>query len=407
MIKIKDFVDVNLTSFKPYSDERNKTVVYVYGDTKNAYLSKDLNASNYKAEQSSFDQLAKDFINQFFALDGASLRVIRLNTDTASSLDIVSSNNQLFLNLFTGDGIEDDDNEIKLDQVAVVLREASTEVSQNNYDATGYHYEDVAQGSSSPAFNGLEVLLEVIEDQVESKGTAYRKLVIKGHYTDSTYSLSELEDLTRNENLVWKLCAEEKDLASVLAYLSKVTLVNPDSLKDYSFTEELTCANMKKSFDSDVEWSDIKEFVNVDIDLEGNGSIINLGGNTSAGFDLIQEFESVYISQRLVTKELSLLKNKINISEAKSIIHSAIIDVMEIYNKVGYLVQTQYNGNAIYRKVGNQNICILAPGEVITAGYKVVILPKVNKDVREFPEIELVINTNKGIRYIKTTGVVL
>ena len=123
---------------------------------------------------------------------------------------------------------------------------------------------------------------------------------------------------------------------------------------------------------------------------------------------MIQEFESIYISQRLVNKELALLKGKLDLSNSKSIIHSAIIDVMETYFNIGYLVQTQYTGSTIYKNVGGRNICMLSKGEVLTGGYKINILPIVaGSDIHNFPEIEIIINTNKGIRFIKTTGLVL
>ncbi len=412
MIKLKDFVDVNLTSLRPTSNEANKTVVYIYSDKTADANSWSLNASNYKAVLTALDTKAQDFVKQFFALEGASLKVIRLKTTSATSYDIVNQNNEAYLEAVKG---------LKMQEVALVLREASTgEVTTGEYYSDGYHYESFT--TSAGDVDGFEVLLASIKEEVTDKGTAYRKLITRGFYVaeGSYYTKDQFIDsndnwiLTQNENLIWKLAQDEKDLASVLAYLSKVSIDNPDTLRDYSFTEEPTCTDMKSALngadgtENAITWSDIKDYINVDIDLQEDGTIVNLGGNTSDGFDIIQEFESIYISQRLVNKELALLRSKINLSEAKSVIHSAIIDVMETYYNIGYLIQTQYTGQNIYRNINGTNICILAKGEVITAGYKVIILPKkIGSDIHEFPEIELVISTNKGIRYIKTTGVVL
>ena len=403
MIKLKDFVDVNLTSVKPSSNERNKTVVYIYGNKSLTKAVEDevLNASNYKVKRTVFDSPAQLFINRFFDLGGASLRVICLKTTEASSLDTVVTNNNAFITQI---------GKLDIDQVAFVLREAqpgNISSGGTEYDSTGYHYEAFTPTSGTEV-NGFAVLLESIKALSDENGTAFRKLLTRGHYPNAVYTLDEITALTRDENLIWKLCSSETDLASVLAYLSKVTLDDPNTLNDYSFTEEPSCADMSNALNSDdIVWASIKDFINVDVDLQKNGTIINLGGNTSAGFDLVQEFESIYISQRIVNKELELLRNKINLLNAKSLIHSAIIDVMEIYYNIGYLVQTRYTGPNIYKRVADKNILILAKGEVITGGYKVSILPKVTEDLRAFPEVEIIINTNKGIRFIKTTGVVL
>lgn len=407
MIKLKDFVDVNLMSVAPSSNEENKTVVYIYGGS--TLVDEYLNPANYEGKLSQFDNTAKDFINQFFALGGASLRVICVVTQNAQTTSTISANNTKFVNQVKA---------LEMSEVAIVLRQAlegnqSEDPETESYDSTGYHYETYETGVAS----GLDTLLASIKAVVDDQGTAYRKLIVRYYAPEdgSAYITQEIiggtvdqkvyTGLKKDINLIWKLCFNEKDLASVLAYLSKVTLINPDSLRDYNCTEELTCEDMKDAF-INVEWADVKNIVNTDISLED--TVINIGGNTSAGYDLIQEFESVYISQSIVAREINLLKSKINLSNATTTIHSALIDVLETYYDIGYLIQTQYDGPNIYRNIGGKNICILAKGEVVTGGYKIIILPRVaGSDIHTFPEIEIILNTNKGIRFIKTTGLVL
>ena len=407
MIKLKDFVDVNLTSVAPSSNEENKTVVYIYGGS--TLVDEYLNPANYEGKLSQFDATTKDFINQFFTLGGASLRVICVATQNAQTTSTILANNTKFVNQVKA---------LEMSEVAIVLRQAlegnqSEDPESESYDSTGYHYETYETSGTS----GLDTLLASIKAVVDDQGTAYRKLIVRYYAPEngSTYLTQEIiggtvdqkvyAGLKKDINLIWKLCFNEKDLASVLAYLSKVTLVNPDSLRDYNCTEELTCEDMKDAF-INVEWSDVKNMVNTDISLEG--TVINIGGNTSAGYDLIQEFESVYISQSIVAREIDLLKSKITLANAITTIHSALINVLETYYDIGYLIQTQYDGSDIYRNIGGRNICILARGEVVTGGYKIIILPRVaGSDIHTFPEIEIILNTNKGIRFIKTTGLVL
>lgn len=408
MIKLKNFVDVNLTSVNPSSSEENKTVVYIYGDTE-ARISRVLNASTYKSTDNAvnysvFDQEAKDFADQFFALGGASLRIIKVQTTSATSLAIVKTNNEsVFIPEIRN---------LPMEQVAIVVREA-TAGATSPYDSKGYHFEEFTPEGATSATNGFAVLLSNIQALSDDYGTAFRKLLVRGtkNVLAYPYTTEGIKALTRDINLVWKLNVDdEKDLAGPLAYLSKVTLTEPDTLRDYSFTEEAVCVNQIVGFNA-VDWEAVKTFINVTVNLENRDSAkgsINIGGNTSAGYDLIQEFESIYISQRLVNRELALLKSKIDLSNAYSIIHSTIIDVMETYFNIGYLVQTQYTGANIYRNIGGRNVCVLAQGEVLTGGYKINILPKVaGTDIHSFPEVEIIINTNKGIRFIKTTGLVL
>ena len=298
-------------------------------------------------------------------------------------------------------------------QVAVVVRQAQEISGDPNYDSTGYHYEtfDIEDQGGTAQVKGFNLILASIKNKVTEFGTAYRKLLVRFLATTGGqgYTTQNITNLKRDENLIWKLTVTETDLASILAYFSKVTINNPDTLKDYNFTEEFTCTDMYLAF-TNVDWNDIKDFVNTDADIfqKTPKEPINLGGNTSAGFDMIQEFESIYISQQIVNKEFELLRNKLSLTDARSVLHSALVDVLEPYYSIGYLIQAEYTKADVYRNVNGQNICILAKGEVIDGGYKIIILPKkAGEDVHNFPEIEVIINTNKGIRYIKTTGIVL
>lgn len=412
MIKLKDFVDVNLTSVTPTSNEENKTVVYMYGGSTS--IDMELNASNYEELLDNFSTKAQDFINEFFDLGGASLRVICVAQSSISEESGYKANNEKFIKAV---------NDLPMAQVAVVLS-ASSGQTTTGYDISGYYYNDFEYPTTDPetgepiekTFESLKELLKAIKKAETEKGTAFRKLLVKAYApaNGTAYAVGELEALLPTgedkllyNNLIYKLCKDEVDTASVLAYLSKVTIAEPETLRDYCFTVETGCENMSSAL-VNYSWSKVKKSFNFDMDLQQNNTVINLGGNTSTGYDIIQEFESVYIAQRLVNKELDLLKGKLDLSNAKSIIHSGIIEVMEVYYNIGYLVQTEYTGKNIYRNVNGKNICILANGEVVTGGYKVIILPKkVDADIHEFPEIELVISTNKGIRFIKTTGVVL
>lgn len=388
MIKSSDFINIDISTTSITSSEKNKVVVYLTGGASDYTYTFSNSASVNKADSKGSilpDGNAKEFCKQFFNCGGQTIKVIVVGTGGSSaSTTNMKSNNELFLK-----AIED----LSLEEVAFVVEESQ------NYSSSADTYDgQYNMGVVDESVTGLYYLINKL-DSLENKGSAYRKLLVKQITSVGSATLSD-------KNVVYKLTTSAKDLASVLAYLSKVSLEDEDSFKDYCFTKENTCSDMKQLL-SDYSWSDIKDKINVSTSVIST-DIINLGGNTSAGTDLIQEFVVIYLSQEILKAEWALLKTKITTLDAPHLVYTTILNILENYYDVNYLIPVTYTGNTIYKHINNENIEILAKNEVITGGYKIVLLPKTStSDIHKLQDVMIVLNTAKGIRYIDNVGLIL
>ena len=364
MIKLSDFINVNIETTEIYSSEQNKVVVYVYKGTT-------ANSGIYTAYTDTLkNQLTangKKFCEQFFKCSGQSIKVVSVTTSSSDQTDI----NNEFLGAL---------DKLNLNEVVFAF-----ETGDGQYQ----------MGSLSTSTGIINLISKL--DAFTKEGSAYRKLgVVQVTDTSNSYN---------SKNIICKYTNNAEDVASVLAYLSRVSLNDSESIKGYGFTKELTCTDMSANLDS-VSWKEIKDTLNTDIALTGT-DVCNFGGNTSAGSDIMQEYMAIYISQEILTSEWDLLKNKIQKSYGSEAVHNAIINVLEKYYEAGYLVPAVYEGTTIYEHSDGSNVEILKNGEMITAGYKIMTLSSSSTDSQALPKVVIILNTDKGINYINNIGTIL
>ena len=118
------------------------------------------------------------------------------------------------------------------------------------------------------------------------------------------------------------------------------------------------------------------------------------------------------IAQEISKVQLQLLQSKLTSADAITKVHSGLISVLEEYYNAGFLVETIYQGETISSVKNGENYTILTKGEVITGGYHVVILPLNSRTEAEvnnhkLSDVHVILSTEKGIRYIQTTGKVI
>lgn len=366
MIKLSDFINVNIETSDITSTEQNKVVVYICGGSVG---SSKIYTSYSEELKRILTDAGKKFCEQFFKCAGQSLRVMILNTSTISDQQEV---NKTFLSALDS---------LNLNEVAFAFE-----------TGTSPQYSMGSVGSSTGILDLINKLYTL-----SSEGSSYRKLGV--------IQVDNINNAFNSKNLICKYTTQTEDVASVLAYLSRVSLNDSDSIKGYGFTKELTCKDMSSEL-STTTWTDIKNNLNTDIALTGS-DICNFGGNTSAGTDIMQEYMSIYISQEILYAEWNLLKNKIQKSYGSEAVHNAIINVLEKYYDSGYLVPAVYEGNTIYEHVNGSNVEILKDGEMITAGYKIMTLPSTSSDSHSLPKVVIILNTDKGINYINNIGTIL
>lgn len=198
--------------------------------------------------------------------------------------------------------------------------------------------------------------------------------------------------------------------ATVGAYYSNLNLNNPDSVRDYAFTEEKVA---KGDIQDDVVEDAIEKHFNVDakvaVSAKDANAARNIGGDDSIGNDLTNEFMRIVLTQNLTNDLVELIVTKIKYSQ------SGLTKVLACVNRCldGFVQNGYIQPNAVYdeQDLWVDGELIIAKGTVMASGYIVYIKPfssltAAEKAAHQLPEIILVYKDQYSIRKVKVTGTV-
>lgn len=195
-------------------------------------------------------------------------------------------------------------------------------------------------------------------------------------------------------------------IATVAAYLTQINIDNIDSVKDYEFTAEELNKTDESIIDDDAAIKKIIENdLNADVWLLNN--IRNIGGNDTAGKDLVNQFMLICLHQTLTKQLVQLLTTKIKYNNTGlTLISSVINDELQRYVNNGYLATNkswtendlEYNGYTVIKK-----------NTPLALGYKYIILPfstltPTERKNHKLPNIYILISDNYSIRKIEIVG---
>ena len=194
--------------------------------------------------------------------------------------------------------------------------------------------------------------------------------------------------------------------ATVAAYLTQINVDEIDSIKDYAFTQEEIYDERKPIVDDDSEIKNVIKY-NLNADALLLSEVRNIGGNDTAGRDLVNQFMLICLHQTLTEKLVELLTTKVKYNNTGlTLISSVINDELQRYVNNGYLATNKswtdndlvYNGYTVIKK-----------NTPLSLGYKYIILPfstltqKEKKD-HKLPNIYVLISDNYSIRKIEIVG---
>jgi hypothetical protein len=393
-IRLQDFINVHITRDTVISTGRNKTVAYI--------------SSNVRPDDNKGDSLVYTSITEILnagEVGNPTNKLYPTTSDVYKACEVFFNNGGKsillvraevnLLDASTSLGIYRDviDN-LPLEVVAFsVQRGTITTVGENTTYDGGLLESDRA---------GLIAHLDNIE---VSEGTAFRKMIAL-----DVILLADIAVFGESVNAVYKYTTSYNySCMAILSHLSKIDLNNPASISDYCFTEEATLTPVTNS--TGLNWSVVGQNANVVLDIF-KGVPTNFGGNTGGGTDIVEEYMTIFISQDVLLAEIELLKTKLKAENAVTRVHSALIRVLEVYYNVGFLVQSVYTGEDIAVNKNGINYTIISKGNMMTGGYVIVILPVTSRNTAEIaskslPDVHLVFNTSKGIRYINNIGKII
>lgn len=188
---------------------------------------------------------------------------------------------------------------------------------------------------------------------------------------------------------------------TMAAYLSKMRCYETDGVKDYAFTIEDIIAEDE---DDDILSKVIDYDCNIDMTL--SGAVRNLGGNTTNGQSLANEFCLIVLQQTVTDKVLACLMQKLKGQKGISSIYACICKEVSKYLTSGYLVNDRVWTDASIYKDGN---LLIEKGQMLQQGFWLTILPYSSlsdddKKNGKCPPIYLYLAEAYGIREVKIVG---
>lgn len=194
------------------------------------------------------------------------------------------------------------------------------------------------------------------------------------------------------------------------AYLTQINIDNYESVQDYAYTEESVVDAEERAFQPVEDNALAVALINNQYNFIGKviSKNLNLGGNDSAGYSLVNQFMLICLQQTISEKLFGLLKNKIKYNTSGlNAVCSFLTQELQRYVDNGYLSTNKtWTGEDLYTKNGE---LLVRKNTPLTLGYKFVISPLSTlslKDMEEhkLPLISILIADSYSIRKIEIDG---
>lgn len=249
-------------------------------------------------------------------------------------------------------------------------------------------------------------------NESKSNEKIYQKIFVSEiPYASGISDLSAYEDEGKKvvsiENYVLKYGARGIG-ASVLAYFTRIDVYSFDATQDYAFTTE----NYSELSDDHFVFNDnaiIEKIIALDLNADTKlaGQIKVVGGNDTAGYDLMNQFMLLVLHQTITEAVLQVLVNKIKYNATGlNFVMNTIVRELNRFVSNGYLSTTKawtegdlyYDG---YKVIDNNTL--------LNMGYKVAILPfeslsPTERSNHQLPKIFILLADSYSIRKIVIDG---
>lgn len=243
----------------------------------------------------------------------------------------------------------------------------------------------------------------------EQEGMNIESKLILSCIPNTITTLPEAEHITSN-GFVLKYGTPGVQMA-IAAYLTQINANRPNSVQDYYFTTEtVQYLNGKEKIGYVCEDDSLAETL-LALEINFNSTLVNevrnLGGNTTKGKDLVNEFMLILVHQTLTERLVQLLTQKIKYNQTGlSLVGATIADELQRYVNNGYLTTDKIWTDPDLIQDG---ITIINKNTPLQNGYKYVILPfstlsAEDRQNHKLPSIYILIADSYAIRKIEIDG---
>lgn len=229
-------------------------------------------------------------------------------------------------------------------------------------------------------------------------------------FISSTFDIKEtISNPELYPNFVVKYGGKGIEMAAA-AYLSKMSINDPASISDYCYTIEDVSMFPGSVIDDNDDMVAItgKDF-NIDTTLVNNTR--NVTGNTVSGYDMMNYYMRIVLTQTLTDAIVNVLVTKIKFDRSGiNRVANAITQELNVYKSNGYLnSEAVWDRDDLYYSYNGEDYLVCARNTPLKMGYKFSILPisaltQEQRDAHAFPPVYVLIADAVSIRTIVING---
>lgn len=197
---------------------------------------------------------------------------------------------------------------------------------------------------------------------------------------------------------------------SCAAYMTQVSIDLSRSIQDYCYTiEDVSMFSGAVQDNNDTFVSLVNKQFNVDTTLVNN--VRNIMGNTISGYDMMNYYVRIILTQTLTDRIVGVLASKIKFDRTGiNKVVNAITQELNIYKSNGYL-NTEYiwTEDDLYYSFNGVDYLVCSRNTPLKMGYKFIVLPitSLTQEQREqhvFPPVYVLIADSMSVRQIVING---
>lgn len=197
---------------------------------------------------------------------------------------------------------------------------------------------------------------------------------------------------------------------TVAAYLTQVNITDPRTIQDYCYTiEDVSMFEGAVQDNNDTFVALTNKKFNVDTTLVNN--VRNVMGDTISGYDMMNYFIRIILTQTLTDRIVNVLATKIKFDRSGiNKVINAITQELNIYKVNGYLnSEFIWTDDDLFYSFNGMDYLVCSRNTPFKMGYKFIVLPinaltTEQRDSHVFPPVYVVIADSMSVRQIVING---
>lgn len=197
---------------------------------------------------------------------------------------------------------------------------------------------------------------------------------------------------------------------TVAAYLTQVNISDPRTIQDYCYTiEDVSMFEGAVQDNNDTFVALTNKKFNVDTTLVNN--VRNVMGDTISGYDMMNYFIRIILTQTLTDRIVNVLATKIKFDRSGiNKVINAITQELNIYKVNGYLnSEFIWTDDDLFYSFNGMDYLVCSRNTPFKMGYKFIVLPinaltQEQRDSHVFPPVYVVIADSMSVRQIVING---